>query len=79
MIENQTKPSPGIVSAVRKALQGEIDFIVDQEAKAAGERTEKRVRERTAQIAATILQRMDMSYNGNELIIRVEFVNDANL
>lgn len=55
----------------------EVKRITDEEAKAAGVRVEKRVRERTAEIAATVLTRMNMQRFGTELRISVNFDNTA--
>lgn len=69
-----SEPLPDHMAAlIRRAVERETELIVAQEAVEAGRRVERRVREKTAQICATVLQRMDMQYRGNQLCITVNF------
>ncbi len=70
-----TEPIRSVGDAVQRALQGEVEKIVAEEAVEASKRVEKRVRARTAEIAATVLQRMSLNYEGNQLVIKVDFKN----
>lgn len=66
-----------IEQAIRKAVLDRTAEIVDEEAKAAAERVTKRVREMTAQIAATVCTRMSFeAYGQKQLKIIVEFDGD---
>lgn len=65
---------PDLPNLIQRAIQAEIEKIVAEEAEAAAKRTEARVKSMTAQIAATVCQRMSMElYDGNHLKIIVEF------
>ena len=57
---------------VQQALQAEVDLIVAAEAKEAAKRVEMQVREKTAQIATRIFDRMTVERNVVELVIRVD-------
>ncbi len=63
---------PNFAKAVQQALQSEVDLIVAAEAREAAKRVEMQVREKTAQIATRIFDRMTIERDGVELVIRVD-------
>ena len=56
-----------------KAINDEISKIIEEEAVEAGKRVEKRVKERTAQIAANVLTQFSFERSGQALRIEVFF------
>lgn len=70
---NAMQNSDGITSAIQKAIKAEVESIVEQEAKAAAVRVEKRVGEQVGSIAATCLEHFSFERMGNHLQIVVDF------
>jgi len=62
-------------SAIRGAIHKQVEDIIAEEAKAAGERVEKRVRGMVAEIAATLLTKFELFNRGQKLVIEVDFQN----
>ena len=62
-----------IEQAIKNAITAETAKIVEDEAKAAAERVEKRVRGMVAEIAATVITRMSMERRGDQLVILMDF------
>lgn len=62
-----------LAKSIQKALNSEIERVVREEAAAAATRAERRVREMTTAFAATVLQRFDMEFFGNKLVVKVDF------
>ncbi len=58
---------------IRKAVMAEVELISKEEIKLAQERIEKRVKERTVEIACATLNHFTMERFQNELVIRVKF------
>lgn len=72
LIENPTASFEArLVHAITSALKTSIESIVEEEAKKAAANVERRVREKTAQIAASVLERYSMERIGPDLRITV--------
>ena len=62
--------------ALHEMLQKEVARVVEEEAAEAGRRTERRVRQMGAQIAATIVNRMSIeAFGPNQMKIILDFKN----
>lgn len=70
-ITNESQVS--LTAVVQRALISEIERIIEEEAKLAAERTEKRVREKTAEVAAIVFERLTFEGFGSQLKITVDF------
>lgn len=68
-----TPPGQTLATAIAKVLTEFVEQTVAEEAKAAGERVEKRVRGEAGRIAALCESRYSVQFLGGELIIRVDF------
>lgn len=62
-----------IGNLMRAAIQRETEKIIDEEARAAGERVIVRVKRSVAQIAATVTSHLEMEDQGRLFIVRVKF------
>jgi hypothetical protein len=63
----------GMGKTIADYLKVEVDRIVAEEAHKAAENVERLVREKTAQIAARVVEKMSVDTLGRELVIRIDF------
>lgn len=63
------------VPAIKKAIQSEIEAIVIDEAKKAAERVEKRVRDKSAEMAVSLINHFSFEKIGQHLRISVDLGN----
>lgn len=70
--QNQTHPDV-VAQMMQRAIRSEVERIIEEESKAAGERVVKRIKERTAEIAAIVLGKFTMERFENKLVIAVDF------
>lgn len=65
--------SDPISRAIWTALVKETERIVDEEAKAAADRVQGRVRDRVGSIVSKVAQHFTFEYGQSQIVIRVDF------
>jgi hypothetical protein len=76
---NIANSNTDLVMAVKRALTTEIEKIVEEEAEKAADQVQRRVRDKTMQVAVNLLRHLTMERDGNELVIRMDFDKDRRI
>lgn len=63
------------LESLKKAIELQIQAIVNEEAKEAASRVEAKVRERSTFIATRVLERFSISQHGKQIQILIDFEN----
>jgi hypothetical protein len=66
-------PDNNICLGIQKAIEQQINLIIEEEAREAAQRVEAKVRERAAMISARVLERFEMSTYEKKLRILIDF------
>lgn len=67
--------SDELAESIRRSIKGEIEKIVENEAKEAARRVELAVRTRAAEISSVVLNHFSFEKYGSKLRIEIDFQN----